>query len=265
MHFLRSSLLLASFLLLSFTILAQKATYIANSGVLVQVGNTKILIDAFFTDGKGRFMTPESSLLDAMVAERPPYNNLALALATHAHPDHFSPQQIGKLLFTNKKLNCLTTPQVVDSIEAVMDNFESIHDRTLTFPISRTWKTYNQESLGVKAAYARHAGKANAKIQDLIFLVNINGKKVLHLGDADMDPDRFDELNLNFEDIDIAFVPFWYMTSFYGAEILRQHIPAKKIVAVHIPENYSQASLDKIKKFVPDAVLFETAGQSVTF
>lgn len=264
MQFLRSSLS-AFFLFLSLYSFAQKATYIANSGVLVQVGQNKVLIDAFFEDGRGRFLAPGSSQLDAMVAGKSPYNNLSLALATHAHPDHFSPSQIGKLLFTNKKLNCLATPQVVDSIEAVMDNFESIHDRTLTFPLSRSWKSYNQEGLTVKAAYAKHAGKSNAKIQDLIFLVNFNGKKVLHLGDANMDPDRFEELKLEFEEVDIAFVPFWYLTSFYGAEVVRQHIGAKKVVAIHIPENYSQQSLDKISKFMPGAILFEKAGQSVSF
>ncbi|MEP2026546.1 MAG: MBL fold metallo-hydrolase [Reichenbachiella sp.] len=264
MQYLRRSFL-AFFLILPFSIFGQKATYIANSGVLIQSGSINILIDAFFTDGKGRFLTPESSQLDAMVAGRPPYNNLSLALATHAHPDHFSPQQIGKLLFTNKKLNCLATPQVVDSIEAVMDDFESIHDRTLTFPLSRSWKTYTQEGLTVQAAYARHAGKSNAKIQDLIFIIEINGKKILHLGDADMDTDRFEELKLDFEEIDIAFVPFWYMTNFYGGEFVRQHIAAKKVVAVHIPDNYNQESLDKIKKFVPNAIIFERPGQSVTF
>lgn len=264
MQFLRSTLS-AFFLLLSFSISAQKATYIANSGVLIQVGQSKVLIDAFFEDGRGRFLAPKSAQLDAMVAERPPYNNLSLALATHAHPDHFSPSQIGKLLFTHKKLNCLATPQVVDSIEAVMDDFESIHDRTLTFPLSRSWKNYTQQGLTVKAAYARHAGKSNAKIQGLIYLVNFNGKKVLHLGDANMDPDRFEELKLEFEEIDVAFVPFWYLTNFYGAEVVRQHIGAKKVVAVHIPENYSQESLDKIRKFMPDAIIFEKAGQSITF
>lgn len=264
MYFLRSSFTISLFVL-SFAALAQKATYIANSGVLVQVANTKVLIDAFFTDGRGRFLKPNSAQLDAMVSERPPYNNLSLALATHAHPDHFNPQQIGKLLFTNKKLNCLATPQVMDAVEEGMEDFESIHDRALTFPISRSWKLYNQEGLSVKAAYARHAGKANAKTQDLIFIIDINGKKVMHLGDADMDPDRFDEIKLKYEEVDIAFVPFWYMTSFYGAEIINKYITAKKVVAVHIPDNYNQESLDKIKKFVPNAIIFESAGQTTTF
>lgn len=264
MQYLRSSLL-AIFLFLSFSSFSQQATYIANSGVLVQSGNVKILIDAFFTDGKGRFLTPESAQLEAMVAEKEPYNDLSMALATHAHPDHFSPQQIGKLLQIHEKLNCLATPQVVDSIEAVIEDFESIHDRTLTFPISRSWKTYTQEGLSIKAAYARHAGKSNANIQDLIFLIEVNGKKILHLGDADMDTDRFDELKLDLEEIDIAFVPFWYMTNFFGGEFVKQHIAAKKVVAVHIPNNYNPQSLAKIKKYVPDAIIFDEPGQTVTF
>jgi len=265
MPFLRSSLLVAISLVISFSILGQKATYIANSGVLIQVGSNKVLIDAFFSDGKGRFMTPEGSQLDAMVNGKPPYNNLSLALATHAHPDHFSPDQIGKLLSVNKKLKLLATPHTVDSIEAAIDNFEVIHDRTLTFPLSRSWKTYSQEGMTVKAAYAKHAGKSNARVQGLIYLVNFNGKKILHLGDADMDTNRFAELKLEYEEVDIAFVPFWYLTNFYGVEFISQNISAKIVVAVHIPENYNQQSLDKIKKFMPQAVLFQNAGQSIFF
>ena len=264
MYYLRIALF--SFIVISFNISsAQKATYIANSGVLIESSNTKILIDAFFKDGRNRFLTPGSSQLAAMTSATPPYNNLSLALATHAHPDHFDPELIGKLLISNVKLNCLATPQVVDAIEGVIQDFESIHDRTLTFPISRSWKLYNQEGLNIKAAYAKHAGKANAPIQDLIYIIEVSGKRIMHLGDADMDPDRFDEIKLKYEEVDIAFIPFWYMTSFYGAEIINKYITANKIIAVHVPQNYNQESLDKIHKFVPNAIIFDKPGQSVVF
>ncbi|MEO9966220.1 MAG: MBL fold metallo-hydrolase [Reichenbachiella sp.] len=245
--------------------IAQKATYIANSGVFVEVGNTKILIDALFTNGLRRFSTPNDSKLAAMTTGKSPYNNLSLALITHAHQDHCDPSQLSKLLLNQKTLNCLTTPQVLDSIEAVMDDYESIHDRTLTFPISRGWRTYSKEGLSIKAAYARHAGKINAKVQDIIFIADMEGKKVLHLGDADMDPNRFDELKLQYEDLDIAFVPFWYMTSFYGAEVIHKYIKAKKIIAVHFPLNGSKLSLEKINKFLPEVMVFQNPGQTVSF
>lgn len=264
MPFLRISLF-ALLLCLSTTSFSQKATYIANSGIFIQSGETKILIDSFFDNGRGKFATPGATQLDAMVAGKSPYNNLSLALVTHSHPDHFNQQKVAKLMSTQKNLNCLTTPQVVDSIESVMDNFESIHDRTLTFPLSRTWKTYSKGGLTVKAAYSRHAGKINAKVQDLIFIVNVNGKKILHLGDADMNPDRFQELKLKYENIDVAFIPFWYMTGFYGAEIINKYIAPKKVVAVHFPNNGSKQSLAKIKQFVPEAIIFQNPGQSVTF
>lgn len=264
MYLLRN-LLLGSLISLSTLSFAQKATYIANSGVFVEVGESKILIDAFFTNGRGKFATPISTQLDAMIAGKSPYNNLSLALMTHAHPDHLSGALVAKLLTTQKKLKCLTTPQGLDSIAVTMDDFESIHDRTLTFPISRTWKYYNQTGLTVKTAYAKHPGRSNARVQDLIFVITIDGKKILHLGDADMNSDRFDELKLQYESVDIAFVPFWYMTSFYGAEVVRKYVNAKKIIAVHFPENGSEQSIAKIKQFLPDATVFQNPGQVVSF
>lgn len=264
MPFLRNSIS-AFILCLSTFSYAQKATYVANSGVLVQVGSSKVLIDGLFTEGYGRFSTPTDSQLDAMVAGQAPYNNLSLSLVTHAHADHLSPQQLAKMLFTQKELKCVSSPQTIDSVTAVMDDFSAVEKRLLAFPTSRTWKSANLDGINLKAAYARHPGKINAKVQDVIFILEMGGKSILHLGDADMDPDRFDELNLHYEEVDVAFVPFWYMSSFYGAELVKKYVKADKIVAVHFPEKGSPDSIAKIKKFIPGAIIFENPGQTVSF
>lgn len=264
MPFLRNSIS-AFILCLSTLSYAQKATFIANSGVLVQVGQSKVLIDGLYTDGRGKFATPTDAQVDAMVNGKVPYNNLSLALVTHVHPEHMNPQKLAQMLFTQKSLKCVSTPQTIDSVKVVMDDFSVVEKRLLAFPTSRTWKTASLEGITIKAAYARHPGKANAKIMDVIFLLTMGDKKVLHLGDADMNPDRFDELNLHYEEVDVAFVPFWYMSSFYGAELVKKYVKADKIVAVHFPEKGSPDSIAKIKKFVPGAIIFDNPGQTVSF
>lgn len=255
----------ALILCLSNFLYAQKATFIANSGVFVQVGSSKVLIDGLFTDGRGRFASPDDSQLDAMVNGKAPYNNLSLALVTHAHPDHLSPQHLAKMLFTQKELKCVSSPQTIDSVRVVMDDFSMVEKRLLAFPTSRSWKSASLDGITLEAAYARHPGKANARVMDVIFVLNMAGKKIIHLGDADMNPDRFDELNLEYDEFDVAFVPFWYLSSFYGGELVNKYIKAKKIVAVHMPDKVNQETIGKIKKFVPQAIIFENPGQTVTF
>lgn len=252
-------------LFVCFTISAQKATYIANSGVFVRVGEYKIMIDAFFEDGRGRFFVPDQDQLQSMIAGKPPYNNLKVALVTHNHPENVSAEKINELMTAQKKIDCIVTPQAIADMKTTTENFESLASRAVTYPLSSSWKIYNKNGVEVRSAYSKHGGKANAKVQNFIFLITMGGKKILHLGDADMDLARFQELKLHKEGIDIAFVPFWYTTGIYGSEIVKKYINAKKVVAVHFPIAGSTQSLKKTESFVPGTIVFTTPGQSVSF
>ena len=48
--------------------------------------------------------------------------------------------------------------------------------------------------------------------ENLGYLLTVNGKKLLHVGDADMSAENFEPYKLNNESIDVAFLPFWYLT-----------------------------------------------------
>lgn len=252
-------------LLLPFSNYAQKATYIANGGVLVEVGNSKVIIDGVFEDGLGKFSTPSESTLNDMIAGNAPYDQLSLVLATHSHPDHISGSRTLELLTAQKTLKLITTPQSIDSIKLVSDDFASVQGQLISYPLSRSYKLYDSPTVRVKSAYTKHGGRANANVQNMIFIISMNGKKILHLGDADMDLERYNALNLSSEEFDIAFVPFWYMTGLYGTEMIKKFIHAKKIVAVRLPENTNQKTIDKIGTYAPSAILFQHEGQNVIF
>jgi L-ascorbate metabolism protein UlaG (beta-lactamase superfamily) len=265
MNSLKSTFLVIIIFFTGLSAKGQKATYIANSGVLIEYNGNKVIIDALFENGKGRFVTPEDHHINKITGGKAPFDKVKLALFTHSHHDHFDGALGVELLSIQKNMKMITTPQVIDTMKNVAADFSSLEKQVITYPTTGSWKYFDGGELRVKSAYSRHSGKSNARNMNLIFLIYLNSKKVLHLGDADMNLDRFKQLRLSSENIDVAFVPFWYLTGLYGAEIVAKYINAKKIVAVHVPHTISAETIAKMKSYLPNLVVFTKQGQTTTF
>lgn len=248
----------------TFNSFAQKATFIANGGVLIQYQNSKVLIDGLYDADNPKFDAPSSTITKKMIAGTSPYNGIDFLLATHAHTEHFDAAMTAHFLLKNRDAIAVTTRHAADSI-AAFEGSEMIIDQVRQVPFVKTWSTYAKDEAIVRAAYVKHAGKKNAKIQLLMFLVNIGGKKILHIGDAAQDLSRFEYLNLAGEEIDIAFIPFWFMTNIYGVEAVKKYFNPKKVVAIRFPAAGSPSSLAKIKQQAPGTIIFDNPGQSVSF
>lgn len=244
---------------------AQTATYLGNEGILIEYQNSKVLIDGLFEDPSGRFEYLDSESITNIIEGQAPYNNIDLLLVTHAHLDHFNPSYTVEMLTKNPNTRLIGSPQVLDSIKMVSESIDTLNNRIMIYPWARGWKSTSVGKVNVMSTYTRHGGKAHSKTQNQIFLITIGNKKILHIGDTQMDVSNFDKLKLIYEDIDIAFVPFWFMTSIYGSEIVHKHIAAKKIVGIHMPMKKNENTLEKIKAEFPDSKVFQTLGETVSF
>jgi L-ascorbate metabolism protein UlaG (beta-lactamase superfamily) len=80
-----------------------------------------------------------------------------------------------------------------------------------------------------------HGTRKFAKIQNYGHLVEIGGMKVLHIGDAAMNPVDFRKAGLDQVDLDIVLVPFWYFQPGPGADVVSEFMDAPLKIAVHIP------------------------------
>src|ERR1041384_301094 len=104
----------------------------------------------------------------------------------------------------------------------------------------------------------RHRTGRHASIQNLGHIIKLGGKKLLHIGDADTAVENFEKFNLDEEGIDIALLPFWFLTGSEGQTIVREHIKPKQIIAVHISPSESDKTTTQIKQAFPGAVAFTT-------
>ena len=78
----------------------------------------------------------------------------------------------------------------------------------------------------------------------------------MHVGDSITEIENFQQFNLVQEQIDIAILPFWFLTGARGQKLVRDHIRPKQIIAVHISPETSETTTAQVKQAFPDAIAF---------
>lgn len=233
-------------------------TYIANEGVLIESAGKKVIIDALFDKFYDDYLHPEEALLEKMIAGEAPYDDVDLMLSTHIHRDHFAPTMTGRFLKGHPETKLISSAQLAKSVADDYAEGNSL-DKQME-GIVRDTQIHEREVNGIKvtAFFIYHAGGSRTRsIENMGYLVDINGTKILHLGDSDMNPDRFKALDLKAMDVDIAMVPYWYMADETGVSIVNDHIQPKNLIGIHFPKAGSPMALEEIDKNFPEARVFQ--------
>ena len=102
-------------------------------------------------------------------------------------------------------------------------------------------------------------------MQNLGHVLEINGKKILHVGDAEFSKSEFSKVKITRENIDIAILPYWYLIGKNVKEKLTKWINPKHIIASHVPPEEGDELKNKILKLFPDAVVFTESKEVVNF
>ena len=94
-------------------------TYLANEGVLLSSGSTRVLIDAFFLRYGPEYAIPADSTQSALARALAPFDSVDLVLVTHRHGDHLHPDPLAGHLSANPGATLLASQQVIDSMRHV--------------------------------------------------------------------------------------------------------------------------------------------------
>lgn len=253
--------------LLSIQLPAQQLeiTYIANEGVLLQKGDQKVLIDALFDGYFDDYMHPDKALRAKMTNGKTPYENVDLVLVTHRHRDHFETQVTGNFLKAHNESYFLSNYQVADSLRLDYSDYKTVSKRIIG--LDKTLTILEDEINGIKVTsfFIEHAGgRRDPPAENLCYIVDMKGSKVLHLGDADMDISRFETLGIHNFNIDVALIPYWYMSDRNGREII-DLMKAEHLVGIHYPRAPSPLAYQEIKKNYPTANLFREQFEMLKF
>ena len=235
-----------------------KVTYLANEGVLIESGSKAILIDALFDDYYEDYLSPSKELINQMNSKQAPFQNVDLVAATHIHRDHFEAKLTGSFLNSHKESKFLSSNQVRNDLKEKYEGYGKIEAQVIAH--NRDVMTVRERVNGIliHSFFINHSGgEQTQNIENMGFVIELGGKKILHLGDAEMDIERFKAVNLSQYDIDVALVPYWYMADENGRQILNDQIRSKALIGIHFPKVGSPMVLEEIGKFYPKARVFK--------
>lgn len=247
--------------------------YIANEGFLIDIGPKKILIDALFDDETITYAhVPDAQTLELMGESQAPFDTVNLVLVTHSHRDHFG---IGPMLqhFTSNTSGVLVgPPQMTKELKIVDPDFEVFGDRIRELDLA-LYTSSEIEVDGIKVTATRLPHSAymetdpetgeernrHAHVENLIYLVEVDGVRFLHVGDAvlSQNPEFFGEGHFEERKIDIVFLEFFDWSDETRA-ILDAWMSPETIIFMHLPpepEKIEQIAEHLQKKF-PEAFLF---------
>jgi L-ascorbate metabolism protein UlaG (beta-lactamase superfamily) len=248
-------------------------TYLGNEGFLVRGGSQAVLFDALFGAGLPDYDRVPAETVRDMEAARRPFEHIDVVFISHIHPDHFELHSTLRFLKSHPATIVVSPIDVAAQLKRALAGNDRLRAQIRGIA-AHPGRIIGREEGGI------HVGifpLAHGDVENLAYLVDLGGWKVLHLGDADLPMEGIGKLNLSENRIDIAFLPYWQLTE--NAERVRDQIRAKVIVPMHLITNATTPAskeyldhlggmsgmLAKIHSEFPNAVVFRTPLESRTF
>ena len=239
------------------------AKYLANAGVLIVHGETKIVFDPLFDEDFGTFELVPEDIEQALFAGAPPFDGLDAVFVSHHHDDHFSPESMLELLFAHPDLQLFAPPQAIDGMPAEK---EAVADRLHAVDLGLA-DTFTQTIGGIEVSAVRipHSGwpDRHENVENIAFRVSLDeAATVVHMGDAHTDPAFYDTQAEYWAEraTHLALPPYWFFLSERGSKVLDDHIRAGATIGVHVPAQVP----DSPSKYPPELkgrTLFSVPGE----
>ncbi len=233
--------------------------YIANEGVLITAGGTRVLIDGLHRKYDDAYAYLPDREREKIEAARPPFDGVDLILVSHMHGDHFHHESVGNYLHSSPKTVLATSGQIVDEIAGKFAGYDSIKDRVTPLPFAfKERTTRNVGGIDVEFLALGHGSGRHASIQNFGHVFSLGGKRFLHVGDAPTTPELFAHYGLDKLGIDVALLPGWFLAYPEGQAIIREHIKPKHMIAVHVGPADAETLKRQIAKVFPTADVLTT-------
>lgn len=230
-------------------------TFVGNAGFLISVGDKKVLIDATFRGYKDVYELPPD-IQEKIAKAQPPFDCIDVILATHAHGDHFNADLTRNYMRNDPNTIFASTAQLAATLK-------DIPDRVITFNPSRG-KTDSKEinGISIEAIYLPH-GSYDANKNEILnfgYIVNLNGIKLFHTGDIDIQQFSYEEFRayqIPEKNIDIAFIQHFYLTSDSSeSRFVNDGICSRFIIPSHYYFTTPPIDTAFVRSIYPEAVIF---------
>jgi L-ascorbate metabolism protein UlaG (beta-lactamase superfamily) len=231
--------------------------YVANSGVLVTVSGRRFLIDAPIRDGIPPYATSSAGEREALERARPPYHDVDVILITHWHEDHFSAEAVAAYLSNSARTILVSSPEVVERVRKAAPPAVASRLRAELPPPGGVSQVMLID-VQVSVLRLRHNPTTRLPEQHLGFLIG-ESKAILHVGDAAPSADNFARLK-TLPAVDLAFVPFWYVSDDDNRRMVEESIRPRRIIAMHVPPADAAKVAGSLRAANVNAVLADKPG-----
>ncbi len=233
-------------------------TYIANEGFLISSKTKKILVDTPFKNPFGYLDTPDE-ILEKMILSQPPFDRIDLMLFSHAHRDHFEPNTALKVLMSHPETTLVGNEIVGKELkEAAGEGYTEISQRVKN--INPEWGTIIRETINgmdLQIFPVNHS-TPERPYMTLAFILDMDGTKVLHLGDIypPANEEYFRAFQLQKENISISFIDPFFLLDEAGKQMAAKFIQPKQIIPMHMRPNEIGRYARDLKELYPNINVF---------
>jgi L-ascorbate metabolism protein UlaG (beta-lactamase superfamily) len=259
-----------------------EVVFLAGEGFMISCGHSKVLIDALFDlnedDGKPPrahdHLPPDG--IERLEGAGKPFDNCDAVLVTHAHDDHFTAGCAANYMRANGWAVLAGPKDVTGSLAVYSWLAGQEGERLVTADVpAGEIDTIFIDGLTIYALGIVHtgcdggAGKESPCIGHVAWLVESDGCRILHLGDAKVSVEEFEQFPwLPGLGIDIAFVPFWFLQQEGGARLITELIAPKAVVLMHWNSWNRETVVEELERnrdALPPAVIFSEAFEKISF
>lgn len=224
---------------------SSRVTYIANSGFIVKVGYHKIMFDGLFQNGMNRYLEPDEQTVSLMKHGLHPFDDLDIVFISSYHADKFDPYIATQFMLNNQNVKIIAPQQVINKMMIFTADFPLIKNRIIeSTPMANNYDRIIVGEYEIFACNIKHEKTENDHVENMAYLVNINGVKVFHSGDSD--PSTLSDLRgLSLSDIgvDIAFLNDKFGVG-RAAKVTNEIVNARYNVLMHFEKFITNATLD---------------------
>jgi L-ascorbate metabolism protein UlaG (beta-lactamase superfamily) len=245
--------------------------YLANEGVMVTHEETKILMDPLFRNSYDTYQMVPDETREDIFAGVPPFDGVDAVFVSHYHGDHFSAEDMLRLLESQPEARLYAPAQAVAAMREVSGaDDEAVFARIvgLDLDYGDPPVSIRTDNIIVEAVHIPHSGWPTARtdVQNIAFRVTLDDSStVLHLGDADARLVHFaaDEQYWEERTVDLALPPYWFFGSDDGIRILENRMDVRHSIGIHVPADFSDPG--KIPAELAGYDLFTSPGEGRRF